>query len=59
MGERHASLAPSGRELSWELGYRAALGEWGLESALAYSIDAGHIDGREEARGLLFLSRRF
>jgi hypothetical protein len=53
------SLAPSGRELAFEAGYRVTAGTWIAEASIAYRRDAGHIDGRHDAAGMIALLRRF
>jgi hypothetical protein len=59
MAETHTSLVPSGRELSAELAYRAAWGTWNVDAGFAYSMNTGHVAGRNDARAMLFLSRPF
>jgi hypothetical protein len=59
MEEMSLSLVPTGRERSFEAGYRSQFGVWSFDANLAYSLDARHVAGATETRALLFLSRRF
>jgi hypothetical protein len=54
-----SSLAPSGREVDFESGYRFPLGNWSGAVSLAYSLDAGHVRGENAVAGLFWLSRKF
>ena len=59
MAEQQTSLAPSGREIDFETGYRFALGDWTGALNAAYSLDAGHVRGENAIAGLFWLSRKF
>ena len=53
------SLVPSGRELVFETAYARPMGNWLLETNLAYRHQADHVAGRREALFLLGLSKLF
>jgi subtilase family protein len=59
MVDSRSSLAPSGREIDFESGYRFPLGDWSGAMNLAYSVDAGHIRGETAVSGLFWVSRKF
>jgi hypothetical protein len=59
MAETQTSLAPSGREIDFETGYRFPLGDWTGAVNAAYSRDAGHVSGETAIAGLFWLSRKF
>jgi hypothetical protein len=56
---RNASLVPSGREVALESAYATFMGAWSMQMNVAYRIDAGHIDGRDDLRAALMLNRAF
>lgn len=56
---RDLSLSPSGRELALETAYQAKFGNWIGEANLAYSFDADHIEGQQEASVMLSITRDF
>jgi subtilisin family serine protease len=53
-----AGLAPSGREIDFEIGYRFGLGGTAhLSTNLLYQVEPGHVAGRESAVTLMLTGR--
>lgn len=59
MGQSHASLTPSGRELDFETGYSFSLAGWGVGANVAYAVDPDHAQGKNAVLALFTLSRGF
>jgi len=55
----HVSLAPAGREIAVEAGYRVTFSGWNLEANAAFRRDAGHFDGQRDALFAFNINRGF
>jgi hypothetical protein len=59
MGEKRASLSPSGREFDLESGYRFSFAGWNTGANLAYVIDPNHTQNTTAIVALFTLQRTF
>ena len=59
MGEKRASLLPSGRELDFESGYRFSFYGWNTGANVAYVIDPDHVRNTTAVVALFTLQRTF
>jgi hypothetical protein len=59
MGEKRASLLPSGREFDFETGYRFSLAGWNAGANVAYAVDPDHVRNKDAVLALFTLSRAF
>jgi hypothetical protein len=57
MGEKRASLLPSGRELDFESGYRFSFAGWNTGANVAYVIDPDHVRNTTAVVALFTLQR--
>jgi hypothetical protein len=59
MGEKRASLLPSGREFDFESGYRFTVAGWETGANVAYVIDPDHFQAKTAVVALWTLQRTF
>jgi hypothetical protein len=59
MGEKKASLLPSGRELDFEGGYRFSFAGWQTGANIAYILDPDHVQNKTAVVALFTLQRTF
>jgi hypothetical protein len=59
MGEKNASLLPSGRELDFESGYRFSFAGWQTGANVAYVLDPNHVRNTTAVVALFTLQRTF
>jgi hypothetical protein len=57
IGQAHAPLTPSGREIDFETGYGLQLGSWRAQANAGFALDADHTRGKNAVLSLFTLSR--
>ena len=57
MGQAHAPLTPSGREVDFETGYGLQLGSWRAQANAGFALDADHTHGKNALLSLFTLTR--